>query len=274
MGRARRRTIVMTLAYPQGRLPATRPALPGRGVGGPCEAGGVCGRYANSRRPDDLVEEFEVHRVDVREMLQPDYNVAPTKSVPVVLDRFPDGDKEGEPERRLTLVRWGLVPSWAPDTSGAARMINARLESVADRPAFRTAFQRRRCLIPADGWYEWAPADGRIGRQPHFITPADGSLLAFAGLYEVRDGALSCAIVTTAASPALASLHDRMPVVLDRPAWAEWLDPATSDPRRLLEHECAARLEVRPVGPAVGNVENNGPQLIAPVDSRPLQTLF
>jgi putative SOS response-associated peptidase YedK len=171
----------------------------------------------------------------------------------------------------LRVARWGLVPSFARDTGGAARRINARAETVAGLPSFRAALARRRCLIPADGWYEWARRDDG-SRQPYFLTPADGSPLAFAGLYEFWGDAehrlLTCAIVTTAAVGELAGVHDRMPLPLPREHWAGWLDPTRSDPGALLAPPAAdlvARIELRPVGPAVGNVANDGPELIAPV---------
>ena len=219
----------------------------------------MCGRYAASRRPEDLVVEFEAANATGGQQLPLDYNVAPTKEVHAVLVR--------RGVRQLRVLKWGLVPSWAPDATGGARMINARAETLVDKPAFRSALARRRCLIPADGWYEWAPSNDGPGRQPYFITPADGSLLAFAGLYEVRDDLVTCTIVTTAATGQLAAVHDRMPVVLGRARWAGWLDPESADPTRLLAPDAGilGGLELRPVGRAVGNVDNNGPSLIAPV---------
>ncbi|PZS31079.1 MAG: DUF159 family protein [Pseudonocardiales bacterium] len=230
----------------------------------------MCGRYAASRRPDDLVVEFEAEDATDHDVLPADYNVAPTKEVHAVLVRYG--------VRQLRVLTWGLVPSWAPDGKDAAKRINARIETVAQRPAFRSALRWRRCLIPADGWYEWAVAADRPGRQPYFITPVDGSLLAFAGLYERRAGLLTCTIVTTTATGALASVHDRMPVVVDRARWASWLDPELVDPPALVAMPPAhllAGLELRPVGAEVGNVANNGPALTAfhAADPAP-QTLF
>lgn len=211
----------------------------------------MCGRYASSRHPQDLADTFDAQDATAGRCLPPDYNVAPTKETHAVLQRHG--------VRQVRVLRWGLVPSWAPDPTGAARLINARLETVADRPAFRSAWLRRRCLIPADGWYEWTHTPD--GRCPHFITPADGSLLAFAGLYEIRAGLLSTAIITTAATGPLAAVHDRMPVVLGRAGWSAWLG-AQPPPDDLTS--CAgvlAGLELRPVGAAVGNVAHNGPAL-------------
>ncbi len=213
--------------------------------------------------------EFEAEDATDDQVLPPDYNVAPTKEVHAVLVRHGI--------RQLRVLRWGLVPSWAPDTKDAARMINARIETVADRPAFRSALRRRRCLIPADGWYEWAAAPDRPGRQPYFITPVDGSLLAFAGLYEWRDGLFTCTILTAAATGALTTVHDRMPITVDRSQWAEWLDPSLAEPPRPLAtatDDVLAGLEIRPVSPAVGNVANNGPALTKAWAQPMRQTLF
>ena len=157
--------------------------------------GGMCGRYAASRSPDDLVEEFDIAALpEVR--LAPDWNVAPTKDVYVVVERRPR-DSEGvpsaavEPTRQLQVMRWGLVPGWAKDPAIGSRMINARMETVLEKPAFKRAFAKRRCLVPADGYYEWyTPIDGPKGRggrplkQPFYIHPADGGVLAMAGIFE------------------------------------------------------------------------------------------
>lgn len=229
----------------------------------------MCGRYAASRRPEDLVVEFEAQNATGGQLLPADFNVAPTKDVHAVLVRGG--------VRQLRVLNWGLVPSWAADAKGGARMINARAETIADKPAFRSAVARRRCLLPADGWYEWVTSDEGTARQPYFITPLDGSVLAFAGLYEVRGELVTCTIVTTAAWGPLTEVHDRMPVVLGRAHWAAWLDPTNDDAGRLLQipdSEILAGLELRPVGSAVGNVDNNGPELVAPISAIVPQTLF
>jgi putative SOS response-associated peptidase YedK len=227
----------------------------------------VCGRYSASRPPDLTAETYAATVVD--DPPPPSWNVAPTDSISVVVLR--------ETGRELRTLRWGLVPSWSKDKKGAARMINARAETVATKPAFRNALGRRRCLVPADGWYEWMTgADGR--KQPFFITRSSGGPVAFAGLYEVwRDPATeellrTCAVVTTAAAPSLAYLHERMPVVLPPEAWAEWLDPALDDPLGLLEpHE---GFDAYPVSPAVNSVRNNDPSLVEPVPAEGDGTLF
>jgi len=240
---------------------------------------GVCGRYVVTRSWDDLLAEFEAADPVGGAPFRPDYNIAPTDPVPVVLVRHPPGDRAAPARRQLRVARWGLVPSYAKDTGGAARRINARAETVTELPSFRAAVARRRCLVPADGWYEWARRDGG-GRQPYFLTPADGSLLALAGLYEIwgEDRLLTSSIITTAAVGELARVHDRMPLVLPPDRWAGWLDPARPDPGPLLAPpapDVVARLELRLVGPAVGNVANDGPELIAPVQPGPSpQRLF
>lgn len=238
----------------------------------------MCGRYSISRNADDLAREFEVDQVDVREKLEPDYNVAPTKQVPVVLDRFPDGDEDAEPQRRLTQVRWGLVPSWAKDVKVGNRMINARLETAHEKPAFRRAFARRRCLLPADGYFEWY-GEVKGKKQPFFIRPRDGSVLAMAGLYEVwRDPdkadddptrfLWTCTVLTTSAEDSLGRIHDRMPLMLKPERYADWLDPRITDVDRvrgLVEPAAPGRLEAYPVSTAVNNVRNNGAHLLDPI---------
>jgi putative SOS response-associated peptidase YedK len=150
----------------------------------------MCGRYASSRKPEDLIEEFEVVDPRIEKPLAPDYNVAPTKEVYAVMERPPSKDSDEPAQRQLRTLRWGLVPSWAKDPSIGNRMINARMETVAEKPSFRRAFASRRCLLPADGYYEWYPTQqltksGKPAKQPFFIRPKDGGVLAMAGLYEV-----------------------------------------------------------------------------------------
>jgi putative SOS response-associated peptidase YedK len=229
----------------------------------------MCGRYVAKRGLDDLAAEFEAEDA-LGSALRPDYNVAPTDLVPVVVLRHRSGDRDGPVVRQLRAANWGLVPSWAPDTKRAGKLINARAETVTELPAFRSAVRRRRCLVPADGWYEWAPrpdhAGGRAGRQPTYLTPADGDVIAFAGLYEIwgPDRLLTSSIVTAAAAGPLAAVHHRMPLMLPRRSWATWLDPGREDVTDLLVPDLALvdGMELRPVGPAVGTVANDGPELI------------
>jgi putative SOS response-associated peptidase YedK len=243
--------------------------------------GGVCGRYAASRSPDDLVEQFEVKRVEVPEPLPPDYNVAPTKPVYAVLTRA--HRDEPEPRRTLRVLRWGLVPSWAKDPSIGNRMINARLETAAAKPAFRRAFSRRRCLVPADGYYEWytpehAPG-ARVRKQPFYIHRPDGASLALAGLYEFwrapdadpddpASWLTTMTLLTTTAPDDTGRIHDRAPLMLEREHWDAWLDPGRTDPAEVLDLLVPAApgpLEAYPVSTAVNNVRSNGPELVEPL---------
>jgi putative SOS response-associated peptidase YedK len=241
----------------------------------------MCGRYASTKSAEDLVAEFEAVESLVDEPLRPDFNVAPTARVPVLRQSRSAGG------RVVDVLRWGLVPSWAKDLSAGAKMMNARAESVATKPAFRSAFARRRCLVPADGWYEWSPRPDGPGKQAWYLTRSDGGLCVFAGLWEVwgagENRVATCSIVTTAAIAPLDGVHNRMPLMLSRDRWASWLgEEPVDEPAALLEPPAAgllAGMELRPVGPAVGNVRNNGPQLRQPVDSRlpapvALDTLF
>ncbi len=250
----------------------------------------MCGRYASSRKPEDLVEEFEVDRVVVSSPLEPDFNVAPTKDVYAVFDRVPNQpddqseDQARDKQRRLAVLRWGLVPSWAKDPGIGSRMINARVETLAEKPAFRRAFAKRRCLLPADGYYEWYPTE-QLGKnnkplkQPFFIRPADGDVLALAGLYEIwRDESVpdddpnsflwTATVITTAAEGALGHIHDRMPMLVAPGSYDAWLDPAVTEPddlRHLLTPAAPGRLEAFPVSTEVNSVTNNGPHLVEPV---------
>ena len=225
----------------------------------------MCGRYVATRGLDDLAAEFEAEDA-VGSALRPDHNIAPTDAVPVVLTRHRSGHRDGPVVRQVRVARWGLVPSWAPDTRRAGKLINARAETVAELPAFRSAVRRRRCLVPADGWYEWAPRPDGPGRQPTYLTPLSGDVVAFAGLYEIwgPDRLLTSSVVTTAAAGQLVAVHSRMPLLLPRRSWAAWLDPDRADVTDLLVPDpgLVEGLELRPVGPAVGNVANDGPGLI------------
>ena len=219
--------------------------------------------------------------------LAPDYNVAPTKRIYAVLTRNSGSPQDSAPagdepaERQLRVVRWGLVPYWAKDRAIGSRMINARAETVAAKPAFRRAFARRRCLLPADGFYEWQQvADGGGKRkQPYYIYRSDGGVLAFAGLYELwRDPSVpeddpdswlwTATIITTRAEDEVGQIHDRMPMVIESSAWAEWLDPgltAAADVTPLLVPASSGALTSYPVSTAVNNVRNNGPELREPL---------
>ena len=219
----------------------------------------MCGRYATTRSDADLTLLFDA--VDVTESLAPSWNVAPTDPVPLIRV------SQRHDSRVLDSARWGLVPPWAADLRAGARMINARAETVATSRAFAPSFARRRCLVPADGWFEWV-RDGQR-KQAFYMTPADGSVLAFAGIWSAwgPESVLTCSIVTTAALGGLARVHDRMPLVLPAERWSPWL-AGGGDSDELLRPMTPAELEaieVRPVRPEVGNVRNNGPELITPL---------
>ena len=241
----------------------------------------MCGRYASSRSSEDLVDEFEVVESRIAAPLPPDYNVAPTKEVYAVVER-PPSRESGEPaQRQLRVLTWGLVPSWAKDPSIGNRMINARMETVAEKPAYRKAFASRRALLPADGYFEWyatsqTNARGKPVKQPFFIRPRDGGVLAMAGLYEIwRDPTRaeddparfrwSCTVLTTQAEDSLGHIHDRMPLMVERERWHEWLDPATPGDTSLLVPAAPGRLKAYAVPTLVSNVRNNGPELVEPL---------
>jgi len=243
----------------------------------------MCGRYVSVRSDADLLAEFDA--VDASEgLFEADYNLAPTKPARVVVNRRlrdDAGEAVGPPVRQLRVAVWGLVPSWAKNRAVGARMINARSETVATASSFRRAYAARRCLVPADGWYEWR-AEAGSRKQPYYMTPTDRHPLAFAGLYEFwgTPGQLltTYSIITCDALGSLADIHDRMPLVLPRSSWARWLDPEVRDPGDLLapwDEAGAEHLEVRSVGPEVGDHRNNGPGLIAYAQPEPApQALF
>lgn len=234
----------------------------------------MCGRYVSVRSNEDLTDEFDAVDATDDEWTAPNYNVAPTDPVRVVVDR-PLRDENGtpakQPTRQLRVASWGLVPSWSKDRKTQGRMFNARAEGVATTSAFRRAYAKRRCLVPADGWYEWQLVDGR--KQPIYMTPEDTRPIAFAGLYEfwgVRGQTLTtCTIITAPAAGVLAEVHDRMPLLLPRSRWQRWLDPSVDDPADLLaswDEAGVERLELRPVATLVNKVDNDGPQLIDRVE--------
>ena len=213
--------------------------------------------------------------------VRPRYNIAPTVTVPVV--RLEPRVAPDEAKRQIEPMRWGLVPSWAKDVSVGSRMFNARAESLSGKAAFRTALAKRRCLIPASGYYEWqvlgrtAEVNGgpghkgraKVVKQPYYMTPQDASVMAFGGLWEYwrpvdGDPVVSMTIITTEAVGAMRDIHDRMPLVLPASEWTAWLDPRV-DPEPMLAPPAAdlvAALECRPVGSLVGNVANDDRVLI------------
>jgi putative SOS response-associated peptidase YedK len=246
----------------------------------------VCGRFVVASSPDILADRFKVDEVSLDEHA-PDYNVTPRAMVPIVRERPARDDREEA--RVLSLVRWGLVPSWAKDPKLGDRLINARSETVATTNSYQAAFRKRRCIIPADAFYEWTSKDKltaeekrqKIPRQPYLVHRRDGEPMAFAGLWEIwRDEAIpdrdapdawlrTCTIITTRANDQLAPIHDRMPVMLAEPTWDEWLDPANADVgalEALLVPAPDDWLEVYPVSTRVNKPENNDANLIQPVE--------
>jgi putative SOS response-associated peptidase YedK len=238
----------------------------------------MCGRFVQASSPELLVARFGVDELAAAGH-EPSYNVAPRATVYAVRDRAEDDGRR----RYLSDLRWGLIPSWAKDPKVGDRMINARAESLADKPAYERAFRRHRCLIPAEGFYEWQRRGSR--KQPMFIHRRDGEPMAFAGLWAAwRDrgeGGLadpdgewlrSCAIVTTNANNTLAPLHDRMPVVLEERDWDRWLDPDSGDVdafAHLLQPASDDLLVAYPVGTAVNSADNDGPGLVERVEPEP-----
>jgi putative SOS response-associated peptidase YedK len=225
----------------------------------------MCGRFAFYSPREAMIDVFELP--PDTPAVQPRWNLAPSQLVATVR-AAPGGTRE------LAMLHWGLVPSWAKERSIGQRLINARADTLAAKPSFRSAFRRRRCLVLADGYYEWragAPDGG--AKQPYFIRPEHGGPIGMAGLWERwRDPASgepfeSCVIVTTDASEALRRIHERMPVVIPRAQFAAWLDPANEDVatlQRLLAPASAAPLVATPVSRRVNSPKNEGPELIEP----------
>lgn len=243
----------------------------------------MCGRYASTKDPGKLAAEFDAVDATGAEAPGTDYNVAPTKNVLSVVQRHPrDGDGNRDlatTERSIRVMRWGLVPKWAKDPAIGNRMINAKSETVSSKPAFRSAIRYYRCLLPADGWYEWKRDSGT--KQPYFMTATDGSSLALAGIWATwRDPEadpnafplVSCSVLTTDAVGQLAEVHPRMPLVLPGSAWSRWLDPDTEDVDGLLappSTELVGGLELRPISTQVNSVQNNRSELLERIDPRP-----
>ena len=227
----------------------------------------MCGRYVSAKPASELAAEFEVEEIKTDEQ-GPRFNVAPTDPVYAVAT-----SKDGT--RRLGTFRWGLVPFWAKDPKIGSRMINARVETLAQK--HRRTLSRRRCIIPADGFYEWQEREGKRPKQPFYIHDTDGKPLAMAGLWEVwhdpdhpdDDPLRTCTIITTDANQVVARTHDRMPVILPSDAWDQWLDPTVDDldvVQGLLVCDVPVKLEAYPVSTEVNSVKNDGEQLIIPLE--------
>ncbi|MGO9115947.1 MAG: SOS response-associated peptidase [Thermoguttaceae bacterium] len=212
----------------------------------------MCGRFTLRAPASVIAEQFALFEVP---LLKPRFNIAPTQPVPVIRMTA----QQAQPQRQFVFMHWGLVPSWADDPAIGNRMINARAETAAEKPSFRTALRRRRCLIVADGFYEWQTVGKR--RQPMFIHMRDDQPLAFAGLWESWEGANhsaleSCTILTTAANDVVRPIHDRMPAILAPEDYGPWLDPAVQKPEPilpLLRPYPSASMEAYPVSAGVNS---------------------
>lgn len=219
----------------------------------------MCGRFVIATPLISIFEYFDIQDPRVTEQ-QPRYNVAPTTPILIVRD---DGEA-----RSLDTAHWGFIPSWAKSASDGRQPINARSETVAESRLFGRAYKQRRCLIPADGFYEWQARQG-ARKQPYYIHRADGELLAFGGIWETwhegdEDAVTSATILTTAANDSISELHNRMPLIVEQAAWDDWL--LGDDPAPLMEPAADGILTWRPVDPAVGNTRNDDPHLIEPID--------
>ena len=244
----------------------------------------MCGRFVSVSSPQLLVERFGVAETAV-ESREPDYNVTPRAPVPIIRERPSRQAHDDSITRVLSIVRWGLVPSWAENTAIGDKLINARAETITEKAAYKRSFARRRCIVPADAFYEWRPTRStsakRPPRQPYLVHRRDGEPMAFAGLWEIwRDPAVagdddpaawvrSCAIVTTRANELLEPIHSRMPVMLAEQDWDTWLDPETGDVAALEEMLRPApddELEIYPVTKRVNSPDNNDPDLVRRVE--------
>jgi putative SOS response-associated peptidase YedK len=235
----------------------------------------MCGRYVNSRDDNAVAAAFLAAEI-TGEQLKPSWNVAPTQQARVVLERAPREDKDGGPVRQLRTVRWGLVPVWAKDIKIGSRLINARSETITEKPAFRKAAANRRCLVPADGYYEWMQPEHRAGKKTPYFLHRGQEILGFAGLYELwpdpekdkEDPARwlwTFTILTTTAPDVLGHVHDRCPVIIPPDLRDRWLDPSLTEPdavRDLLNQVPEPRLEPYEVSTAVNSPRNNGPELV------------
>jgi putative SOS response-associated peptidase YedK len=229
----------------------------------------MCGRYANFLDEQDLLDDFAVaEAADDARLLPPSWNIGPMQLAPIVTLTPAGEGVAAHSHRRLVAARWGLVPTWAKDSSMGAKLFNARSETVAEKPSFRAAFAQRRCLVPASGYYEWQARAG--GKQPYFIYPEDESPLAFAGLWETRKDSdvrtFTFSVLTTAARGDLAAIHDRQPVMLRTDERDAWMDAsASADELMAVMASPTPAMATRSVGTAVGNIRNDDPSLVTAV---------
>ncbi|MDI9917132.1 SOS response-associated peptidase [Rhodococcus sp. IEGM 1379] len=238
----------------------------------------MCGRYATTADPASLAVELDaLDETDHSSEASTDFNVAPTTTVLTVVERHDRDNPDSDAVKRIRQMRWGLVPSWTKELSKGPVLFNARADSLAEKPAFRTAFKYKRCLVPMDGWYEWQtePRGGKkVAKIPYYLHPGDGSRLFMAGVWsawrnpaaENADPVLSCSIVTVDSLGHLEQVHDRMPLALPRDRWEAWLDPDHGADPALLEPipDLFSGIEIDRVRPLVNSVKNNGRELIEP----------
>ena len=218
----------------------------------------MCGRFTLRDRLNALLEQFAVEADESlpRTLFEGRYNIPPTQDVPIV--RLVDSKRE------LAIARWGLIPSWTKDPQKAPVLNNARAETVAEKPSFRSAFKSRRCIIPASGFFEWK-TEGKT-KQPFYFHRPDGQMLAFAGLWERWEEIESCTIVTTEANEVMAPIHERMPVILGLNDYDEWLDSSSKEVAHLLSPCPADELTCYPVSTVVNNARNNVPECVEPLN--------
>jgi len=227
----------------------------------------MCGRYTLISNADELVEFFQLSR-EFLPLFEPRYNIAPTQTVLTICEQ----DKVRQAEQMF----WGLIPAWSQDGRPSATLINARGETLRAKPSFRESFQRRRCIVPATGFYEWQKL-GK-GKQPYYIRPAQQKLFAFAGLWNEWEGPKgekvhSCCVVTTQANSLMASFHDRMPVILEKNDFAQWLDSANHDTdalKILLKPLDPLLMQASPVSNFVNSARNQGPKCLDAVVPEPM----
>ena len=231
----------------------------------------MCGRFVSTTPAAQIADFFDAEPPEFE--LPVNHNISPTTDVYVV--------GEGSSGRRIRVMHWGLVPAWAADTSGAARLINARSETVAEKPSFRSAFRRRRCIIPVDGFYEWTTVPGASKKQPMFIHQAQGHQLAFAAIYEFwrtpgtaedEPGLFSTCILTCEANATISAIHNRMPVILSREDWSTWMSAETELDQlgALMVPASEQLLAMHPVSTEVNSSRNKGPHLIERIEPVPI----
>lgn len=227
----------------------------------------MCGRFAQAADPKKLYSRFKLKDADFP--IQPRYNIAPNQHVPVIINKSDDLE--------LKLMRWGLVPSWSKDQSIGARMINARAETISEKPSFRTPLKRKRCLVPASGFYEWKKEEGRKSKTPIWIGRKDHELFAFAGLWdrwtaEDKEALWTFTIITTEANKLLRTIHDRMPVILNNKTEMLWLDSRITEANKLTELLIpypSDFMEAYEVSTLVNKPENDLPECVKPIKQKP-----